>query len=76
MVTPSDAIEGHPVAFVYEHCVHPVTCWTGPERIAGCWWDGHNKTRDYFEVEDPAGRRFWIFRVAQTAKWYLHGSYG
>ena len=76
MVTPSDAIEGHPAAFVYEHCVHPVTCWTGPERIAGCWWDGHNKTRDYYEVEDPAGRRFWIFRVTQTAKWYLHGSYG
>ncbi|HWE01029.1 MAG TPA: DNA polymerase Y family protein [Tepidisphaeraceae bacterium] len=75
MVTPSDAIEGRPAAFVYAHCVHPVTCWAGPERIAGCWWDGHDKIRDYFEVEDPSGRRFWIFRVAQTAKWYLHGSY-
>jgi protein ImuB len=75
MVTPSHAAEGRPAAFVHEHRVHQVTNWSGPERIAGCWWDGHNKTRDYFEVEDPTGRRFWIFRVSQTRKWYLHGEW-
>ena len=75
MVTPSHDAEGRPAAFVYDHLVHEATHVTGPERIAGCWWDSHDKTRDYFEVEDLAGRRFWIFRVAQTGKWYLHGSY-
>ena len=47
----------------------------GPERISPVWWDGHNKTRDYYSVEDEAGRRFWVFRVAQTGKWYLHGEF-
>ncbi|HET6250364.1 MAG TPA: DNA polymerase Y family protein [Tepidisphaeraceae bacterium] len=75
IVTPSDAIEGRPAAFVYEHQVHKVMHCAGPERIAGCWWDGHTKTRDYYEVENPAGKRFWIFRVGETARWYLHGSY-
>ena len=68
MVSPSHCAEGRPVAFVHEHRVHEVTHWCGPERIAGCWWDGHDKTRDYFEVEDPTGRRFWIFRVSETAE--------
>ncbi len=75
IVTPCDDAQGDPAAFVHENRVHPIACWLGPERIAGLWWDGHDKTRDYFEVEDPAGRRFWIFRVVQTGKWYLHGSY-
>ena len=45
-----------------------------PERIAGRWWEGNDKTRDYFDVEtDEDGKRFWIFRVFQTGKWYLHG---
>ena len=75
MVTPSHAIEGRPVAFTHEDQAHQVTYWRGPERIAGCWWEGRNKTRDYFEVENPAGRRYWIFRVLETGKWYLHGGY-
>ena len=36
--------------------VHPVVHAVGPERIAGRWWDGHDKTRDYFDVDDPAGQ--------------------
>jgi protein ImuB len=50
------------------HCV-------GPERIAGRWWDGNDKTRDYFDIADPTGNRFWLFRVSQTGKWYLHGTF-
>lgn len=54
----------------------------GPERIAPEWWrpdtawrTGH---RDYFDVEDSEGRRFWIYRDAATSsrrdhRWYLHG---
>ena len=47
----------------------------GPERICGQWWEGHHKTRDYFQVEDENGNRFWIFRVTQTRKWYMHGEF-
>jgi protein ImuB len=45
----------------------------GPERIAGQWWNGSGKTRDYFDVADTAGSRFWLFRVMETNQWYLHG---
>ncbi len=75
MVTPSFCAEGRPAAFVHEGCTHHVAQVRGPERIAGSWWDGHDKTRDYFEVEDTTGRRFWLFRVVQTARWYLHGAF-
>ena len=35
-------------------------------------------TRDYYVVEDAAGRRFWIYRQGfhqdgEPAVWYLHG---
>jgi protein ImuB len=73
MVSPSDDREGRPVMFVHEDGVHRVSHCVGPERIAGRWWDGHDKTRDYFDVQDAQGRRFWVFRVTQTGKWYLHG---
>jgi protein ImuB len=45
----------------------------GPERITGIWWEGRDKTRDYFDVEDAGGRRFWIFRVLENRRWFLHG---
>jgi protein ImuB len=75
MVSPSDDREGRPVMFSHEGQVHRVAHAVGPERIAGQWWDGHDKTRDYFDVQDEVGRRFWVFRVAQTGKWYLHGAW-
>ena len=37
----------------------------GPERIFGEWWrrDGEiAAVRDYFQLEDDAGERFWVFR--------------
>ena len=44
----------------------------GPERISPEWWlparssclgGAHDpRTRDYYAVEDEAGRRFWLFR--------------
>jgi protein ImuB len=71
MVAPTT--EGPPLAFNLGHYVHTITYTIGPERIAGRWWSGHHKTRDYFKVEDEAGQRFWVFRVAETGKWYLHG---
>jgi protein ImuB len=53
--------------------VHRLVHVRGPERIAGQWWNGSGKTRDYFDVADTAGSRFWLFRVMETNQWYLHG---
>jgi protein ImuB len=73
MVTPSGDLEGFPVFFTHESEVRRLSWVVGPERIAGIWWTGHDKTRDYFDVTDEEGKRFWIFRVLETWRWFLHG---
>jgi protein ImuB len=73
MVRPSHDRDGAPIAFSLDNQPRPIVHAVGPERIAGAWWDGHNKTRDYFDVEDQTGRRWWLFRVSQTSRWFLHG---
>jgi protein ImuB len=75
MVLPLHDEAGRPVAFTHDHRTRRVVYFVGPERIAGQWWDGHNKTRDYFDVEDPDGRRWWIFRVLESGRWFLHGMF-
>jgi len=75
MVSPSDDQEGRPVSFTHDGDVRRIAQAVGPERIAGQWWQGHLKTRDYFDVEDEAGERFWIFRVRENGKWFLHGEF-
>jgi protein ImuB len=76
-VNPYNAEFGQPMQFVERAGgqVHRLPHVVGPERISGQWWDGHNKTRDYFDVEDESGQRFWLFRVNETLRWYLHGQY-
>jgi protein ImuB len=90
-VSPSEDRDGRPIQFsggdgidaggtgrvgrVGRGRVHRVVHWVGPERIAGQWWEGHNKTRDYFDVEDETGRRYWIFRVQESGRWFLHGMF-
>jgi protein ImuB len=73
MVSPSDDRDGRPILFRMNNQVHELTHAIGPERISGEWWRGHARTRDYFDVEDQQGRRFWLFRVQETNRWYLHG---
>jgi protein ImuB len=62
--------------------LHRVARAEGPERIAAEWWraaapaalDGPE--RDYWRIEDEAGRRFWLFREAAASaapRWFLHG---
>ena len=61
-------------------------CADGPERIYGEWWKNPTEAdavRDYFQVEDEQGARFWIFRRGDGAdprtgdlSWYLHGVFG
>ena len=78
----SDDRTGRPCQFTYQREVHRLVHVVGPERIAGEWWRGHRRTRDYFDVEDETGRRFWIFRVLNVqppdcvvARWFLHGRF-
>jgi protein ImuB len=75
IVRPSDDRDGAPVAFVYDGRQRRIVHAVGPERIGGAWWLGRDKTRDYFDVEDDAGRRWWVFRVFQTSRWFLHGGF-
>lgn len=79
---PSDDRTGDPRQFTWMGNVHRLMHAVGPERIAGEWWRGHHHTRDYYDAEDEAGRRFWLFRVLHTrgdhtisARWFLHGRF-
>lgn len=79
---PSNDRTGRPRQFTWRGGVHRLAHVIGPERIGGEWWRGHRHTRDYFDVVDEAGLRFWIFRVlhAQSpghivARWFLHGRF-
>ncbi len=74
--------DGPPFRFRWRRVLHEVRRAEGPERIAAEWWQhrrGAGLTRDYYRVEDQAGRRFWVFRhglygVERAAPdWYLHG---
>jgi len=77
--------EGPPLRFRWRRVVHEVTRAEGPERIAPEWWqalsDGR-ATRDYYRVEDAAGRRFWLYREGLYGRetvhpaWYVHGLFG
>ena len=72
-----------PLAFTWRRVRHRVRHADGPERIAGEWWkrDGEMRSvRDYFQVEDEDGRRFWLFRrgdgedpATGDRRWFLHG---
>jgi protein ImuB len=73
--------EGPPRRFRWRGVLHAVAKAQGPERIAGEWWrsGAAAPTRDYYLVEDDAGRRFWLFReglyARETAspRWFVHG---
>jgi protein ImuB len=82
---PIDAIaeapDSPPASFQWRRMRHRVRKAEGPERIAMEWWqsEDHKPARDYFRVEDDAGRRFWLFREGlygretMTPKWFVHG---
>lgn len=58
----------------------------GPERIFGEWGRRDAEmwaVRDYFQVEDDAGERFWLFRAGDgedtttgSQAWFIHGRFG
>lgn len=73
--------EGPPVQFRWRRTMHRVVKAEGPERISGEWWvDGEEApTRDYFRIEDEAGRRYWLYREGLyerepgMPRWFMHG---
>ena len=80
-VTP----EGVPRRFVWRRAVHDIARVEGPERIAPEWWRERStaRLRDYYRVEDQAGRRYWIYREGLfgdgrggAPEWYMHGLFG
>ena len=75
--------EGPPRQFRWRGVLHQVAEAQGPERIAPEWWRRTaEETRDYYVVEDMAGRRFWLYRAglydrgAATPQWFVHGVFG
>ena len=88
MFTPPQPIEvlaevpdGAPIRFRWRRVLHEVVHAEGPERIAAEWWRRGQgaPTRDYYRVENPQGRRFWLFRSGLydrepgPPRWFLHG---
>ncbi len=73
--------DGPPLRFRWRRAVHETAAFEGPERIAPPWWRApqNSLTRDYFNVEDSKGRRFWIYREGllgqecAQARWFMHG---
>lgn len=77
--------EGLPRRFVWRRAVHDIARAEGPERIAPEWWRERStaRLRDYYRVEDQAGRRYWIFREGLAGDgrggapaWFIHGLFG
>lgn len=77
IVSPSHDRDGRPVmvALPGDGETMPVRHSVGPTRVAGQWWTGHDKSRDYFDVELPDGRRWWVFRVNETGRWFWQGEF-
>jgi len=74
--------EGPPMQFRWRRVLRQVVRARGPERIAPEWWSdysGHQQVRDYYEVEDSRGQRFWLFRAGHYGQagsgpvWKIHG---
>jgi protein ImuB len=75
-----------PVSFTWRGIRRRVRRADGPERVFGEWWKRDAElaaVRDYFQVEDDAGERFWIFRSGDgehgetgSHQWFLHGIFG
>ena len=76
--------DGYPQRFRWRGQVREVARVEGPERLAPEWWRERStaRLRDYYRVEDDAGRRYWIYRqgIAGDGRggvpdWFLHGLY-
>ena len=67
--------DGAPMRFSWRGRTYRVAAADGPERIHGEWWRHAREAeavRDYFQVEDEAGARFWLYR-RDDLSWHMHG---
>jgi protein ImuB len=66
-----------PMQFTHRNKIHKVIKADGPERIEQEWWLQQGQHRDYYNVENEEGCRYWIFRLGhyndKSYKWFLHG---
>jgi protein ImuB len=72
-----------PAAFTWRGVRRRVRCADGPERVFGEWWKRDEelaRSRDYYQVEDEAGERFWLYRdgdgedpATGTQRWFIAG---
>jgi protein ImuB len=79
----SNLPDGPPRRFVWRGRRYEVAAADGPERLYGEWWrcaTERAEIRDYFQVEDQNGARFWLFRKGDgedlatgDLSWHLHG---
>jgi protein ImuB len=75
-----------PASFTWRGIRRRVRRADGPERVFGEWWKRDAESaavRDYFQVEDDAGERFWLFRAGDgedagtgSQRWFIHGIFG
>ncbi|MEM9310289.1 MAG: DUF6504 family protein [Pseudomonadota bacterium] len=74
--------DGFPKRFRWRGEVREVVRVEGPERISPEWWREKSsvRLRDYYRIEDPDGRRYWIYRAGFAGdgrgglpEWYLQG---
>jgi protein ImuB len=75
--------DGVPKRFTWRGRGYTLIRGDGPERIHGEWWRRpaeRDSIRDYFQVEDQAGARFWLYRRGDALddrtgdlSWHLHG---
>ncbi len=74
--------DGPPARFIWRRQTHRIVRSGGPERIAPEWWREKSvvRLRDYYNVEDSSGRRYWIYREGLAGDgrggnphWFLHG---
>jgi len=94
LLSPPERIDGvvallpdqPPRRFTWRGRAYLVRQADGPERLYGEWWKRAAEAeavRDYFQVEDEQGRRFWLFRRGDGVdprtgdlSWYVHGVFG
>lgn len=63
-------------AFTWHRIRRRIAMTAGPERLHGEWRNGDMDiaARDYYQVEDEVGRRYWLFR--DRCGWHVHGLFG
>ncbi|MCV3765544.1 DNA polymerase Y family protein (plasmid) [Rhizobium sp. TRM95796] len=79
--TTAEVPDGPPKTFRWRKSFFRVARAEGPERIAPEWWiDGESApSRDYFRIEDEAGRRYWLYREGlyerdnHDPRWFIQG---